>query len=318
MTMVTSDDLGHGSSDEAGNRPVILHTAEELREWREARRNRDVAVGFVPTMGALHAGHRSLMEIARRECARVVASIFVNPTQFGPNEDFSRYPRTFAADEAICMAAGVDAIFLPTAEMMYPEGFATFVEVGGVSELWEGAARPGHFRGVTTVVLKLFELVRPEIAYFGLKDYQQQLLIRRMVMDLNIPIQIRSCAIVREADGLAMSSRNRYLNEEERSRAVSISQALKMAREELTGGTESLEAVRRGMKAKIEGAGLQIEYAAICDPLTLVELERREREMVLLVAARLGSVRLIDNMQVTLDEKTPGEPFQQTKAELAG
>ena len=315
--MANSDQFETNFIGDTAIRPVLLRTADEMREWYDSHPKKEGLLGFVPTMGALHAGHRSLLEIARRECDLVVASIFVNPTQFGPNEDFSRYPRTFEADAAICAAAGVDAIFLPSSEVMYPPGFATFVEVGGVSELWEGAARPGHFRGVTTVVLKLFELVRPNIAYFGMKDYQQQLLIRRMVLDLNIPIQIRSCAIVRESDGLAMSSRNRYLSEEERSRAVAISQALNWAREELANGTSSLDTVRRGMIERIEAAGLEVEYAAICDPLTLVELQDSEYGMVLLVAARLGSVRLIDNMQVTLDEASLGGQHQPKKAESA-
>lgn len=257
-------------------------------------------IGFVPTMGALHAGHVSLIEAARSRCGYVAASIFVNPTQFGPNEDYGRYPRTLEADLAACRAAGADLVFVPSKEEVYPAGSTTFVEVGGLSEILEGVQRPGHFRGVATVVLKLFHMVQPDVAFFGAKDYQQQLVIRRMVRDLDMPIEIVTCATVRESDGLAMSSRNRYLGPDQRGQARSISAALFAARERFRSGENDLNVVREGMRQTIEAAGLTIDYATVADPETLEELREPQRRMVLLAAARLGGVRLIDNVEVTL------------------
>lgn len=279
-----------------------LHVEESIagvrRRVAEARAAGS-SVGFVPTMGALHAGHVSLIEAARGRCGFVAVSIFVNPTQFGPNEDFGRYPRTIEADLAACRDAGADLVFLPSNAEVYPDGAAAFVEVAGPATPLEGAHRPGHFRGVATVVLKLFNIVNPDVAFFGAKDHQQQLVIRRMVRDLDVPVEVVTCPTLREPDGLAMSSRNRYLESAERERARSISAALFAARDRIRGGSD-LESVRDEMRRTIETAGLEIDYVAIAHPETLEELREPRREMVLLVAARLGGVRLIDNIEVTL------------------
>ena len=251
-------------------------------------------------MGALHAGHVSLIEAARRECGYVIVTIFVNPTQFGPTEDFSRYPRTLESDLALCRDAGVDLIFQPPSEMMYPEGFQSLVEVADVSAPLEGATRPGHFRGVATVVLKLLNVVQPDVAYFGQKDFQQLLVIRTLCRDLNVPVEIRECPTVREPDGLAMSSRNRYLTPDERQRAVSLFQALELARKRLLAGERNIAAVREAMLAHLQQAGADVDYAIIADPETLDELTEPQGEMVALIAARIGATRLIDNMPIQL------------------
>lgn len=279
---------------------AVEETVAGVRPQVAAARNAGQAIGFVPTMGALHAGHVSLIEQARGRCGSVAVSIFVNPTQFGPNEDFTRYPRTLDADLAACREAGADLVFVPSKEEIYPAGSSTFVEVAGLSDRFEGAFRPGHFRGVATVVLKLFEIVRPDVAFFGAKDYQQQLILRRMVRDLDVPVEIVTCPTVREPDGLAMSSRNRYLDPEQREQARSISAALFAARDRLRTGEGDLDAVRSEMRRTIEAAGLSIDYATAADPETLEELRAPQAKMVLLVAARLGNVRLIDNMEVSV------------------
>jgi pantoate--beta-alanine ligase len=240
-----------------------------------------------------------LIEQARGRCGYVAVSVFVNPTQFGPNEDFTRYPRTLDADLAACREAGADLVFVPSKEEIYRPGSSTFVEVAGLSDRLEGAFRPGHFRGVATVVLKLFEIVRPDVAFFGAKDYQQQLVLRRMVGDLDVPVEIVTCSTVREPDGLAMSSRNRYLDPAQRGQARSISAALFAARDRLRAGELDLDAVTSEMTRIIEAAGLSIDYATAADPETLEELRTPQAKMVLLVAARLGNVRLIDNMEVS-------------------
>jgi pantoate--beta-alanine ligase len=279
---------------------AIETTAAGVRTRIAAERRAGRSIGFVPTMGALHAGHVSLVEAARRTCDFVAVSIFVNPTQFGPNEDFAKYPRTIDADLAACGEAGADLVFLPSNEEVYPAGSATFVEVAGLSSVLEGAIRPGHFRGVATIVLKLFNMVGPDIAFFGAKDYQQQLLLRRMVTDLNVPVEIRNVPTVREPDGLAMSSRNRYLNPAERRQGVALSAALFDAEKQLRSGERDLAAVKSKMRRTLEDAGFAVDYATVCDPATLDELDAVQPHMVLLAAARLGSVRLIDNVEVTL------------------
>lgn len=279
---------------------LIEETVAGVRRRVADARTAGASVGFVPTMGALHPGHVSLIEAAKARCGFVAVSNFVNPTQFGPNEDFTRYPRTIDADLAACRSAGADLVFLPTADEVYPPGSTTFVEVGGLSEVLEGAFRPGHFRGVATVVLKLFNMVGPDVAFFGSKDYQQQLLIRRMARDLDLPVEIVTCPTIREPDGLAMSSRNRYLDADQRERARSISAALFEAADRLRAGESDLTAVRSGIRQKIEAAGLTIDYATAARPDTLEELHTPSEALVLLVAARLGSVRLIDNVEVSL------------------
>jgi pantoate--beta-alanine ligase len=281
--------------------PVVVQSVDDVRARVLEARARGLSVGFVPTMGALHEGHGRLIEEARKETGFVVVSIFVNPTQFGPNEDFSRYPRTFDADQARCGDAGADLIFSPTVATMYPPkdaGLATFVEVPGLSDVLEGASRPGHFRGVATVVLKLFAIVSPDVAYFGAKDHQQQLILRRMTADLNLPLEIRTVPTVREPDGLAMSSRNRYLSPEERRAAVVLSQALAEARAAVSGGERDADRVRQVLTKRIESERLaRLDYAAVVDAETLepVTSFTAGRAAVGLLAVRIGSTRLIDN-----------------------
>jgi pantoate--beta-alanine ligase len=272
--------------------------ADVRRGVAEARRAGRI-VGLVPTMGALHDGHVRLVERCRAEAGWVAVSIFVNPTQFGPNEDFALYPRTLTADLARCQAAGADLVFAPAPATIYPHGQqSTWVEVPGLADILEGASRPGHFRGVATVVLKLFDIVGPDLAVFGQKDYQQQLLIRRMVEDLHVPVRIVTEPTVREPDGLAMSSRNRYLAPEDRRAALVLNHALERAYEAVRGGETSAKRVRQILREIIESnERVRLDYAEIADADTLEPLERLgpESRAVALVAARVGATRLIDN-----------------------
>ena len=273
----------------------------EVREAVRAAQRRGRKVGFVPTMGALHAGHASLIDAARRECEFVVVSIFVNPTQFAPHEDLAKYPRPLAADRQVCRQAGADLVFVPRVEDIYPAGFTTYVTVEGLSSILEGVARPTHFRGVTTVVLKLFQMVPADIAYFGQKDYQQQTIIRKMVSDLNLPITIRVCPTIRETDGLAMSSRNVYLNSEQRQVSLALFRTLEMARTELARGARDLPALRQRLRACLgSDPAVQPDYATLVDPDTLAELDTPGPRVVALVAARVGTTRLIDNAVIDL------------------
>lgn len=288
-------------ADSPSREPLVSRTIGDVRREVAAQRGQGRRVGCVPTMGALHAGHLSLIEAARAECDHVVVTLFVNPTQFGPNEDFHEYPRTWEADLRACRDASVDVIFYPEAETMYPPGFQTGVEVAGLSDVLEGASRPGHFRGVATVVLKLFNIVQPDVAYFGAKDFQQQVILRRMGRDLNVPVEIRTCPTVREEDGLALSSRNKYLTAEQRQAALALSQSLAAARERLLGGEMDVNAVQAEMQRRLQSTpGVELDYAVIADPETLKELVRPQADMVALVAARVGNTRLIDNMPVRL------------------
>lgn len=265
---------------------------DAVRYWQE----RGETVGLVPTMGALHAGHLSLVERSVRECARTVLTIFVNPTQFGPGEDYQRYPRQLEQDLEKLRGAGVDIVFAPETKSIYPPGFATYVEVDQLGQKWEGASRPGHFRGVATIVLKLFQLAPADVAYFGQKDYQQSLIIRRMVSDLNLPIQIRVLPIVREPDGLAMSSRNAYLTPDQRQRALVLSQSLKLATGFVRDGERNARIIADRMRERIASTeGVVLDYAAIVDPESLAELSEIHGPAVALVAARVGTTRLIDN-----------------------
>lgn len=278
----------------------LLRTVEEVRQWRAEVRRTGRRLGFVPTMGALHAGHRSLIDAAQSGNDAVAVSIFVNPTQFGPQEDFDRYPRPLEADLALCQEAGVDGVFYPEPETMYPPGFCTWVEVRGpLSESFEGAIRPGHFRGVATVVLKLFQIMQPDRAYFGQKDAQQACLIRRMIDDLNLPVELVVCPTVREPDGLALSSRNVYLSPELRRKAPVLYQALKRAEAAILHGETRAEVVQQLMVetvATVEEA--QLDYAAAVAPNTFLPLDTLEDDVLLLIAARLGNTRLIDNLPV--------------------
>ncbi|HUG92061.1 MAG TPA: pantoate--beta-alanine ligase [Planctomycetaceae bacterium] len=280
---------------------VVTGQIDATRRDGEAARREGLRIGLVPTMGALHAGHLSLVDTAREECACVVVTVFVNPSQFGPHEDFDKYPRTLEADLAACRRAGADLVFHPTRNLMYPDGFRTWVDVEGLSSVLEGRFRAGHFRGVTTVVLKLLNVVQPDVAYFGRKDYQQQAVIRRMCADLDLPVEIRTCPTVREPDGLALSSRNRYLNPEERRSALSLSESLLLARKRLLAGETDVEAIRRAMWDHLAAVPLvQPDYATVAHPETLEELARPLPHMVALVAARVNSTRLIDNLPISL------------------
>jgi pantoate--beta-alanine ligase len=281
---------------------AAVQTIADLRRVVRDARLVGKSIGCVPTMGALHDGHLSLVEAARRETDFVVVTIFVNPTQFGPNEDLAKYPRPLKADLEKCRSAGVDLVFNPAIDTVYPGGDATFVEVPGLSEVLEGAHRPGHFRGVTTVVLKLFNMVLPDVAFFGQKDYQQQLLIRHLVDDLNVPVEIRTCPTIREADGLAMSSRNAYLNAEERHTALALSQALKIAEQSLLNdGQTPAQARARMIEHLTSTPDLVLDYATIANAHSLEELDEASGEMVALIAARVGKTRLIDNLPISVD-----------------
>jgi pantoate--beta-alanine ligase len=252
-------------------------------------------------MGALHAGHLSLVDAAREQTDFVVVTVFVNPSQFGLNEDYTRYPRPLEDDLICCSNAGVDLVFHPETQTVYPEDHATFVEIPNLSAVLEGHIRPTHFRGVTTVVLKLLNMVQPDVAFFGRKDYQQQLLIRRMVRDLNLPIEIHTCPTIREEDGLALSSRNAYLNDEDRQSALALPQSLRLACDQCKAGQTPAEA-RQGMLDYLNALpGLKLDYATIVDVETLEELDEPKLDMVALVAARVGPTRLIDNMLIRLE-----------------
>jgi pantoate--beta-alanine ligase len=269
-----------------------------VRRWR----GEGLRIAFVPTMGNLHAGHVSLIEAARRHGDRFVASIFVNPMQFGPNEDFAHYPRTPAQDAGMLAAAGCDLMFMPDVVEMYPNGSerATRVEVPGLSSILDGEFRPGHFEGVATVVAKLFHIVEPDIAVFGEKDFQQLTIIRRMVADLCMPITIIAAPTVRDPDGLAMSSRNQYLTDEERRQAPIIHQTLLAAVARLRAGDRDFAAIERSALEALDGAGFRPDYFSVRRADDLGSPDAHTRHLVVLTAARLGRARLIDNLQVKI------------------
>ncbi|RMF99651.1 MAG: pantoate--beta-alanine ligase [Planctomycetota bacterium] len=280
--------------------PELIDTIAELRSRVRKAKSEGKKVGFVPTMGALHEGHLSLVRASTAECDATVVSIYVNPTQFGRGEDFDRYPRTLPRDIELLTPLGVDWVFAPSDAEMYPEGFDTWVTVGKVAEPWEGACRPGHFRGVATVVLKLFTMVEPDIAYFGEKDYQQLAVVRRMTIDLNLPVEIRGCPIVREPDGLAMSSRNQYLDEQQRQEALVLSQSLKLASDMVARGETDAAQIIAEMERHIRSArSARIDYVAIVDPETFESVGRVDRPVQALLAVRIGDTRLIDNARLT-------------------
>jgi pantoate--beta-alanine ligase len=274
-----------------------MQVISSIAAFREARA-RLTTLGFVPTMGYLHEGHLSLVRRAREECGAAAVSIFVNPTQFSPREDFSRYPRDLEGDLRLLEAEGVALVFTPDSAEMYPAGFGTFVTLPEADAVLEGAARPGHFRGVATVVCKLLNVVQPTRAYFGQKDAQQTVVVRQMVRDLNMPAEIVVAPTVREPDGLAMSSRNTYLTPEQRAAAPVLYRALQAAARRYAAGERSGEALRQAMSATLAAEPLvQPEYVSAADPLTLRELdEPGPRGALLSMAVRLGSVRLIDNL----------------------
>ncbi len=275
----------------------LIETIAELRDWSRLSRAWGRCVGLVPTMGALHAGHIALVQAARARCQAVAVSIFVNPTQFGPNEDFSRYPRTFAADCAMLEAEGVDVVFAPSVEEMYNPGASTFVEVDGLSSRLDGLSRPGHFRGVATVVAKLFLAAEPDHAFFGQKDAAQVAVLRRMTRDLALPLELVVCPIVREPDGLALSSRNRYLSPPERAQALVLHRALTAVAIEFHAGNTRADSLK-SLAAAIFAVepDVKIDYIEAVDWETLLPVQTAIPGTLIAVAAWVGTTRLIDNL----------------------
>lgn len=271
---------------------TIKEVRTQIKEWKKQGLN----IGFVPTMGYLHEGHASLMKRAKAECDKVVASIFVNPMQFGVNEDLDSYPRDLEADAKLCEEIGVDLIFHPEVEEMYEKGFCSFVDMDGLTKELCGKSRPIHFRGVCTVVSKLFHIVTPDKAFFGQKDAQQLAVIRRMVKDLNMDIEIVGCPIIREEDGLAKSSRNTYLNEEERKAALILSQTIRLGEQMIKDGVTDVEELLRTMKANISKESLaKIDYVEAVSMDTIEKIDKLEGEVLVAMAVYIGKTRLIDN-----------------------
>lgn len=284
-------------------KPKVVHTVAELRQAVAAARRQGQTIGLVPTMGALHAGHTSLIRAARQETGFVVVTIFVNPTQFGPKEDFSRYPRPLEKDLELCGQERADLVFVPAVEEVYPPGFCTYVEVEGLPDGLCGASRPGHFRGVATVVLKLFNMAQADFAYFGQKDAQQARIIRQLARDLNVPIEIRVCPIVREPDGLALSSRNQYLEADQRRQAVVLHEALLNAEKRIAAGERDAAVLRQELVQKISTAPLAVlDYAEIVDANSLRPIERLQGDVLIALAVKFGTTRLIDNLVVAVPE----------------
>ncbi len=275
----------------------LLHTIAEVKSVISEARAAGATIGLAPTMGALHKGHLSLIQNARQQCDFVAVSVFVNPTQFGPSEDFARYPRTLDNDARKCEQAGVDLIFAPDAQEMYPSGFDSWVEIDGVSTILEGKSRPGHFRGVATVCLKLFHIIQADRAYFGQKDYQQLLIIKKMVRDLNVPVEIVPVQTVREPDGLALSSRNRYLNDYQRQAALVLQQALQAAKRVYDSGQRDRRALEQTLRGTLSSQPLaEVDYAVVVDAESLLPVDNIDRPAVALLAVRIGTTRLIDNL----------------------
>lgn len=280
----------------------LFHYIAELRTYLQSLRREEKSIGFVPTMGALHEGHLSLIRRAKGDCDVAVASIFVNPKQFGPQEDYQTYPRDLQHDLQLATTIGLDAVFAPDVDEMYPEGYQTYVEVQQLGRVLEGEHRPGHFIGVATVVTKLLNIVQPDRAYFGQKDYQQAVLVERMVRDLNIPTEIVVMPTVREPDGLALSSRNAYLSPAERQQATILFRSLLLAQQALCRGERDAQTIRKEMEALIsKEPGAKTDYVAIADPETLDILSKIPEQGAILVAlaVRIGKTRLIDNMLLT-------------------
>jgi pantoate--beta-alanine ligase len=286
----------------------IVQTVTDLRAALAPERRAERSIGLVPTMGYFHEGHLSLMRRARGECDVVVVSLFVNPAQFGEGEDFDSYPRDERRDQRLAEEEGVDLLFAPRMEEIYPEGFDTVVAVRGPTRDLEGQARAGHFDGVTTVVTKLFNIVGPDVAYFGQKDAQQALVIRKLVRDLDIPVRIEVCPTVREPDGLALSSRNAYLSKAERQRALGLSRALRAAEATVAAGELDAPAVLTAARGELDAAGLDPEYLELRSAHDLSPVERVNGSTLLAVAARVGRARLIDNTILPAGASPPGAP----------
>ena len=279
---------------------IVLERIAELRERCEAARRAGSTVGLVPTMGFFHEGHRSLMRVARADHDLVVTTIFVNPLQFGPDEDLAAYPRDLAADSAAAESEGVDVLFVPSVAEMYPEPTVTTVHVAGLTEGLCGAARPAHFDGVTTVVAKLFSIVGPCTAYFGRKDFQQLVVVRRMAADLDLPVEVVGCPLVREPDGLAMSSRNAYLTPEERARATGIFSSLRAAAATIEDGERDPTRVVELVESEAARHGLDVEYVEVCRAGDLARLDILDGEVLVAVAVPVGTARLIDNVTIQI------------------
>jgi pantoate--beta-alanine ligase len=280
----------------------IIKKSDDLKAAVSDARRKGKTIGFVPTMGALHRGHISLVERSKKETGFTVISIFVNPSQFGPNEDFNKYPRDIEKDRALLEEAGADLIFFPDSHEIYPEGFSTWVEPGEPARILEGERRPGHFRGVCTVVLKLFEIVRPDSAFFGQKDAQQFAVLDRMVKDFNLPLRMVECPIVRDHDGLALSSRNAYLNETERRAAVIYHKSLQNASELIENGERKAEAIIESIKRTVETEPLaKLDYAEIVDAEAFKKIADMHGTIYILIAGFMGATRLIDNVKISLD-----------------
>ena len=280
--------------------PLVAETIVDVRNAVAAARREGKTIGLVPTMGALHAGHASLIRAARSRTDFTIVSIFVNPTQFGPNEDFSRYPRTFDADRELCGAVGVNLVFAPSRVEIYSEAFATWVDVQGLGDHLCGASRPGHFRGVATVVLKLFNIVLPDIAFFGQKDAQQARILQKLAEDLNLLVRVEVLPTVRESDGLAMSSRNRYLDPVQRKHAVVLFRALERAKERFVAGEREAASIESLLSAEVASTpGARLDYARVVDALSLQPVAMIERSALAAMAVYFGSTRLIDNTILT-------------------
>ena len=278
-----------------------VHTVSQVREYVRGWHQKGLSVGFVPTMGNLHDGHISLIKEARARCDVVVVSIFVNPTQFGPNEDFDRYPRTLDADAAALVDAGTDLLFAPSVEEMYPLGQnQTWVDVDGLGDYLCGASRAGHFRGVTTVVSKLFNIVQPDVAVFGEKDFQQLAILRRMSEELLFPIKIVGASTSRESDGLARSSRNGFLDESERTLAPQLYQALQQLKADIEAGEQDYQGLQSRYRDSLEQAGFQVDYLTVANARSLAPASADDTDLVVAVAAKLGNTRLIDNVSLAV------------------
>ena len=290
----------------------LIRTIPDLRRHITRIKAGRHTIGFVPTMGALHEGHLSLVAASRRRCDITVVSVFVNPTQFGPGEDYRRYPRTLRRDAALCRKAGVDLLFIPSVDAIYPmgppgdtirpPGDLIHVDAGPLGTVLEGASRPGHFNGVATVVLKLLNLIQPNRLFLGQKDYQQTLVIKQLIRSFHLDVDVTVCPTIREPDGLAMSSRNRYLNRRERQAALLLSQALAAGAAQLRHGERSAGALRTTMRKALEQSPMiRVDYLTVCDPDTLTPLRRVGKKALLTIAARIGATRLIDNVLLNAD-----------------
>lgn len=284
----------------------VIHALHEMHNWVYMLKKSGKKIGFVPTMGYLHKGHLELLKMARSRCDVLVVSIFVNPTQFSPGEDFNAYPRDLTRDMELAQWAEVDCLFLPEASEVYPAGYRTFIEVESLSEPLCGAFRPGHFRGVATVVAKLFNVVQPDVAFFGEKDAQQLLIIRKMVEDLNVPVRIVGCPTVREADGLAMSSRNAYLSDEERKQATALYRSLQKARNMVVHGETDADRVLAGVRdvLRSDAPSAHVEYVEAVDAETLHTVSRIVGKVLIAMAVHVGKARLIDNITIDTDALT--------------